>query len=116
MLRRAVGAYRPNVYAFIEAVARLEHTAYLDYLHMRGGGDAKEARRWKSVYADRTLDALCDDLERDIFYDRDETIWNFLDKGSELIQGAFEEHVQNIGGRRQPQARQQRARQPRARR
>lgn len=95
-LRKAVGAHRPNVYSFIEALSRLEHTAYLDYIHMRGGGDAKSTRRWRSVYADRTLDSLCNDLERDIFHDREVTIWNFIDRASHLIQGAFEEQVRDV--------------------
>lgn len=96
MLRKAVGAYRPNIYSFIEAIARLEHTAYLDYLHMRGGGDAKSTRRWKSVFTDRYIISLSRDLDEDLFYDRDETIWNFLDRASDLVQGAFDEHVQHI--------------------
>ncbi|XP_034254486.1 uncharacterized protein LOC117653153 [Thrips palmi] len=95
MLRKAVGAYRPNVYAFIEALSRLEHNADLDYNYMRNeGGDARPARRWKSVYTDRRLEALSNDLEEDIFHNREETIWNFLQQGSRLIEGAMNDHVQ----------------------
>lgn len=81
---------------------------------MRGGGNAKSTRRWKSVYTDDALDALCTDLERDIFHDRHETIWNFIDQASTLIQGAVEEQVRDAEPQRQravqPGARRQRRR------
>ena len=93
MLRKAVGAYRPNVYAFIEAIARLEHNANLDIDLMRRGGAARRTRRWISVYTDRQLRALSNDLEMDIIDDREETIWNFIDRAAFLFHGQFDHHV-----------------------
>ena len=43
MLRNAVGAYRPNIYAFINALARLEHNADLDVDLMKRGAQQNAA-------------------------------------------------------------------------
>lgn len=97
LLRQAVGAYRPNVWFFIEAIARLEHNASLDLPHLVAGGKAKRARSWRSVYADQQLESLADDLEEDVFHDMQETIWNFISQAGDLLQGAFNDHMARDG-------------------
>ncbi|KAK3910410.1 Tryptophan 2,3-dioxygenase, partial [Frankliniella fusca] len=57
MLRRKTGAYRPNVFLFIQAWATLEHNASLDSELLGGGGDARRTRRWRSVWTDQQLKA-----------------------------------------------------------
>ena len=103
MLRTAVGAYRPNIFLFIEAIARLEHNANLDIDLMRLPEEARRTRRWQSVYTDRQLEMICNDLEMDIFHDRDDTIWNFITTASLLFQKGFDGHVQREVGRVQRQ-------------
>lgn len=92
-LRKAVGAYQPNVWCFIMALAQLEHNANLDVPLMVAGENAKRPRRWQSIYADKKMEALAQDLEDDIFNDMEETIWNFLGQGANLLKGAFDDHV-----------------------
>lgn len=79
MLREAVGAYRPNIYAFIAALARMEHNAFLDTDLMRRGGSARRARRQRSIFCDDQLRALSDDLRMDVFHDRYNSVKSFLD-------------------------------------
>lgn len=93
MLRKAVGAYRPNVYQFIEAVARLEHNAFLDTDYMALGGRVRRARRWRSVFHDRQLAGLSETLRNEVFRNMDESVRNFLDRSSNLFRGAFDYHV-----------------------
>lgn len=94
MLRAEVGAYRPNVYAFIEALARMEHNADLDVVNMNQGG--AKTRRWKSFFQDRNLRNLGTDLEMDIFHNPEEAIRNFLDQASKKIHGAFMGQLANV--------------------
>lgn len=97
MLRRAVGAYRPNVYLFIEALARLEHNAFLDTDYMVLGGRVRRARRWQSVFHDRELSGLCETLRNNVFINMEECVGNFLSRASNLFRGAFDHHVANEG-------------------
>jgi len=101
MLRRKVGAYRPNIYLFIEAIASLEHNASLDIDLLKAGGSARRTRRWQSVYNDRQIKALSRDLELNIFHNLDEIILSFLQRASHLTLGSFEHHLPQLaGGRR----------------
>ncbi|KAJ1521126.1 hypothetical protein ONE63_002826 [Megalurothrips usitatus] len=94
MLRAEVGAYRPNVYAFIEALARMEHNANLDVFNMNQGG--AKTRRWKSIYQDQNLRNLGTDLEMDIFHDSEEAVRNFLNQASNKFHGAFMGQLANV--------------------
>lgn len=98
LLRKAVGAYRPNVYLFMDALARLEHNAHLDIALMQEGGSARRNRRWQSVYSDRQLKALMEDLEMDVFHDRNTAVSNFLERAADLVQGVFKEHLEHDAG------------------
>jgi len=100
MLRKEVGAYRPNVYAFIAALARMEHNADLDVDLMKRGLPARRSRTWRSAFADRQLQALCNDLREDIFHDRNNTIRRFLDRSCDLLQNAVHQHVNAAQQRR----------------
>lgn len=99
MLRRKTGAFRPNVFLFIQAWATIENNASLDSELLGEGGDSRRTRRWQSVFADRQLKALSRDLLMDIFHDRDETLNGFLSRASHLFHGAFNEHVLDAVGR-----------------
>ena len=99
MLRKQVGAYRPNVYLFIEALARLEHNASLDIEFMMEGGTVRRSRRCVSIYTDRQLAGLCNDLDMDIFHNLGETVSNFLSQASHLFHDSFNQHVEREGGR-----------------
>jgi len=96
-LRTAVGAYRPNIYAFIAALARLEHNAYLDVEHMDPGGSTRRARRWQSVYADNQIKNLCNDFDNDVFRDRNVTVSNFLEQAALLFYSAYRYHLDRAG-------------------
>jgi len=85
LLRKAVGAYQPNVWCFLMALAQLEHNANLDVPLMVGGDNAKRARRWQSIYTDKKIEAMAEDLEDNIFNDMEETIWNFLCQGADIL-------------------------------
>lgn len=98
MLRKAVGAYRPNIFFFIEATARLEHNANLDIQLLSEGGNPRRSRRWQSVYTDRQLENLSEDLEEEIYHDLDETVYNFISTASHLFHSAFDAHVQREVG------------------
>jgi hypothetical protein len=74
----------------------MEHNATLDVELLRRGGEPRRTRRWQSIYQDRRLEALSNDLEMDVFQDRDETLINFLSTASRLFQGAFDNHVQRF--------------------
>lgn len=100
MLRSKVGAHRPNIYVFIQALATLEHNASLDTELQIGGGNARRPRREQSVYTDTQLKNLCRDLEMDIFHDMIDTVKNFLERAAQLFHSAFEEHVLDAVGRR----------------
>lgn len=93
MLRKKVGAYRPNVFLFIEALATLEDNANLDVFHMADGGQSRRARRWQSVLRDRQIKALNNDLEMDVFHDLTETISQFLSRASKLSHGVVQELI-----------------------
>ena len=94
MLRKAIGACRANIYSFIEAIARLEHNADLDFEAMIGGEDAKKARRWTSILTDRKIQALNKHLRDQIFHNMDETIMSFIDRAAILMFHDFEQHVE----------------------
>ncbi len=98
MLRSAVGAYRPNVFIFVEALAKLENNANLDAEYMGEGGGVIRTSRWSTIYADEMLAALANDLNGDILHDLGETVYNDLKRASHLSQGAFEQHVEGVGG------------------
>lgn len=103
MLRTKVGAYRPNVFLFIQALASLEYNAYLDTQLEGGGGNARRTRRWRSVFTDRELKKLSYNLEREIFHNMDEVVMNFLRRASNLFHGSFQDHIQRaVGPRRRP--------------
>ena len=97
MLRKAVGAYRPNIYAFITALARLEHNAALDIESLSNGGAVKRSRRWQAVYADRAVEALSNDLQADVFRDRDVSVRNFIHRAANLFVTAYNTLVQREG-------------------
>lgn len=98
MLRAKTGAYRPNVFLFIQALATLENNASLDSELELAGGNSRTARRWRSVFMDRELSRMSHHLEREIFNDMDEVVRNFLSRGADLFNGAFDEHVQREVG------------------
>lgn len=81
-----------------EALARIEHNAFLDTDYMVLGGRVRRARRWQSVYHDRELSGLSETLRNDVFRNMDETVGNFLDRASNLFRGAFDVHVAHAGG------------------
>ena len=98
VLRAAVGAHRPNVFAFMMACARIEHNTYLDIDLMQNHHQcAKRRRRWQSLYADRNLKGISNDLEMDIFHDRNTTIRNFVHQAAGLLNNAFNDHVRLAG-------------------
>ncbi|KAK3908301.1 Cytoplasmic protein NCK2 [Frankliniella fusca] len=99
MLRNKVGAYRPNVYLFIQALATLENNASLDCQLKFGGNNPRRTRRWKSVYTDRQLKRLSFNLRNQIFHNMNEVVLNFLTRASELFHGAFDDHVRRAFGR-----------------
>ncbi|XP_034246305.1 uncharacterized protein LOC117648159 [Thrips palmi] len=102
MLRNKTGAYRPNVFLFIQALATLENNAILDSeLHI-SGENPRRTRRWKSIITDRILSNLTYHLEREIFHDMNETVMQFLTKASDLFKSAFDEHVAREVGRGPP--------------
>ncbi|KAJ1526453.1 hypothetical protein ONE63_009587 [Megalurothrips usitatus] len=61
-LRNAIGAYRPNIFSFIEALARLENNAHLDVLLSLSGGFPSRSRRVSAVATDKHLKRLSRDL------------------------------------------------------
>ncbi|KAK3929544.1 UPF0251 protein [Frankliniella fusca] len=97
MLRSAVGAHRPNVFLFIEALDKLEHNASLDAEYMGQGGHVVRSRRWSTLLADDMLNSLALDLNGDLFNDLGETVYNYLRRASHLFQGAFEQHLEREG-------------------
>jgi hypothetical protein len=99
MLRKRVGAYRPNVFKFIDALAYLEHKAHLDIMLLRNGGNPSRTRRWQSVYTDQQLAALSEDLQNDVFRNMNESVKNFLHRASHLFRTAYDYHVLHEGGR-----------------
>ncbi|KAJ1522440.1 hypothetical protein ONE63_001630 [Megalurothrips usitatus] len=102
MLRKAIGAYRPNVWAFIDTLAKLEHNTTLDIEHMRAGGYARRARTWKTVWTDEQLLALSRDLEMDVFRDRNEAVRSFVNQASTVFRNAFHMQLLNEIGRERP--------------
>jgi len=99
MLRAAVGAYRPNVWAFIDSLAKLEHNAHLDSTLLNEGINPRRPRPCRSVWTDQRLIALSEDLEVEVFHDRNTAVSNFLKRAVQLFHGAFDAHLQNAVGR-----------------
>jgi len=93
VLRKHVGAYRPNIYAFIDALARIEHATSLSIEALRAGEPVSRNRRWQSVFADRQLAALTNDLRLDIHVNRNDAVKAFLDRASTLFLSAYKYHV-----------------------
>lgn len=98
MLKNKVGAYRPNVYMFIQALGTLENNAFLDSQLEISGEPARNSRRERSIFADRQMLNLSRDLEEDIFHDLDESIKHFINRAADLFYGAFNDHVNEIVG------------------
>ncbi|XP_034250836.1 uncharacterized protein LOC117651143 [Thrips palmi] len=96
-LRTAVGAYRPNIYAFIAALARLEHNAYLNVDLMDMGGVARRSRRWQAVFADAQIKNLCNEFDNDVFRNRNVTVQNFLNQAADLFYSAYRYHLDRAG-------------------
>jgi len=99
MLRKAVGAYRPNIWAFIDALAKLEHNAYLDSINRREGGTPSGPRSCRSLWTDNNLLALSEELEEEVFHDRNNSVRDFLYRAINLFHGAFQNHLNNAIGR-----------------
>ncbi|KAK3910275.1 Transposase for insertion sequence element IS905, partial [Frankliniella fusca] len=99
MLRTKVGAYRPNMWAFIDALSKLEHNAHLDSMLLNEGGQARRTRPCRSVWTDNNLRAISSDLVEQVFHNRNETVSNFLRKAIRLFHGAFDAHLHNEIGR-----------------
>jgi len=100
ILRSKVGAYRPNVFLFIQALALLENNACLDTDVLAPGGNPRRTRKWQSVWTDERLKNLSRDLELGLFHNMDGTVLQFLTRASELFQGAFDAHVAREVGQR----------------
>jgi len=93
MLRKKVGAYRPNVFLFIEALGVLENNASLDVQLLRPGGNPRRMRKWQSVWKDMNLKNLSKDLDRNELQNRDATVLTFLTRAADLFQNVFDQHV-----------------------
>ncbi|KAE8745029.1 hypothetical protein FOCC_FOCC008341 [Frankliniella occidentalis] len=88
-LKRKVGAHRPNVFQFIEALASIEQTAYLDMaLLLTEGKQPNRTRRWSSILADRSLMGLNRAITGPrLLRNRDNLIRHFLSRAAELNYG-----------------------------
>ncbi len=85
MLRNKLGAHRPNIWQFIEALKILENNCSLDIEALSVEGVAvSRARRCTSVAMDAQLQRLSRNLRRNMFRNRDFAITSFLNRACHL--------------------------------
>lgn len=91
MLARHIRGERPNVFIFIEALAKLENNCYLDIGLLAEGGSPSRTRRWSAVANDRKLKALAKDFQNQVQNAQDNAIRNYLKRAIFCFSSAFDE-------------------------
>ncbi|KAK3931471.1 Ral guanine nucleotide dissociation stimulator-like 2 [Frankliniella fusca] len=90
MLQKKMGAHRPNVWAFIEALKIMENNATLDADALGEEGIApSRPPRCTSVLLDRQLQQLKRNLRYTIYHNRDHAIRSFLNRAAYLNHRVF---------------------------
>lgn len=103
VLRHKMGAHHPNIFAFMDRLAEIEQTSYLDVGLLAEGNLPGRSRRYRSVLTDRRLKGLNRNIVGPrLLRNRSETILQFLRRAAELNSGLFNK-LTEVRRRRQQQ-------------